>query len=405
MAELAQPDIVFDGGCPDCGERRAVLPVPLPGVADDFDWRTRDYDGFRLFLMQELAHRFPERRRWTPADMEVVIAELLAAALDRASHALDAVQAERYLETARRPQSVRRLLKLIGYDAPERGDPAVLDRLPPRPDGAPESRAEKLERYWALNPAAMEEARALGPRLIGEQRRMVTLDDHARMLERHPLVAHALARLVWSGAWNTLLLAVRLAIDAEIDTPLHAGPPPADGRPSGLTPALWREIQAFHADHRLALPPVDAGLTARRLLRVLVERYRMIGSEVFLESAVAAPVSFALSVQVAPGFFRSEVRQALEQVFSADQGGFFEPGRFGFGDDLYASDIIEAAMRVEGVTVACLNRMKRVGGGFPDRVAAGFIDIGAGEYVLCENRRGAPEKGHWRLSLSGGEAA
>ena len=120
-----------------------MLPLPLPGVADDFDWRARDYDSFRLFMMQELAYRFPERRRWTPADMEVVIVELLAAALDRASHALDAVQAERYLETARRPQSVRRLLKLIGYDAVERIDPAMLDALPPAAPGIDRDRRRR----------------------------------------------------------------------------------------------------------------------------------------------------------------------------------------------------------------------------------------------------------------------
>ncbi len=164
MAKLNDPILEFDGGCPDCGERSAVLPIPIPGVANDFDWNSRDYDSFRLFMMQELAYRFPDRRRWTPADMEVVIVELLAAALDRASHALDAVQAERYLETARRPQSVRRLLKLIGYDAVQRTDPAILEALPPAPGNVVENDKQKLERYWRLKPLAMEAARRDGPR-------------------------------------------------------------------------------------------------------------------------------------------------------------------------------------------------------------------------------------------------
>ena len=168
MADLKDPILEFDGGCPDCGERLAVLPIPVPGVANDFDWTSRDYDSFRLFMMQELAYRFPDRRRWTPADMEVVVVELLAAALDRASHALDAVQAERYLETARRPQSVRRLLKLIGYDAVLRTDPAILEDLPPTPENVAETDAQKLERYWRLNPPAMENARKEGPRLTEE---------------------------------------------------------------------------------------------------------------------------------------------------------------------------------------------------------------------------------------------
>ena len=104
-----------------------------------------------------------------------------------------------------------------------------------------------------------------------------------------------------------------------------------------------------------------------------------------------------------PGYFRSEMRQALADVFSADEGGFFEPGRLDFGEDLFASDIIDAAMAVEGVAVACLNRFKRVGSGWPDRSAEGFIPVADDEYVRCLNRRGAPETGYFRLIVNGGE--
>ena len=405
MAELSEPVLEFDGGCPDCGERVAVLPIPLPGVVDDFDWRARDYDSFRLFMMQELAYRFPDRRRWTPADVEVMLVELLAAALDRASHALDAVHAERYLETARRPQSVRRLLKLIGYDAAERIDPAILDALPPAPDNVTETPAEKLERYWRLDPAAMEAARADGPLRIGEQRRMVTLVDHETLMTTHPLVARARGRLVWTGAWTTILIAALLEDDRGLDDSLHVGPPPiAGGRPSEVPEQLWKEIVDFHRVERLALPPVNETLTPRRILKVMVERYRMVGSEVLLEAAKSAPITFTLSVRVKRGYFRSELKQAIAEVFSSDQGGFFEPGRLGFGEDLFASDIIEAAMAVEGVEVACLNRFKRVGP-WPDRTAAGVIEIADDEFALCLNRRGQPGKGTWRLVVNAGEVA
>ena len=48
----------FDGVCPDCGQRRVDTPDALPTVGDDFDWDLRDYDGFRLFMLQGLAARF-----------------------------------------------------------------------------------------------------------------------------------------------------------------------------------------------------------------------------------------------------------------------------------------------------------------------------------------------------------
>lgn len=401
MAELAEPVLTFGGGCPDCGDRRAVLPLPLPQIANDFDWRARDYDSFRLFMMQELAYRFSERRRWTPADMEVVIVEVLAAALDRASHALDVVQAERYLETARRPQSVRRLLKLIGYDVVQRIDPALLEALPPPAPGITETPEQQLERYWRLNPASMEEARVTGPRLTGEVRRMVTLADHETILEEHPLVARARARLVWSSAWNTILVAALLERNLGLDTPLG---PVVNDVPSVLGDILWQEIVDFHRIERLPLPPLDDTLTPRRILRALIELNRMIGTEVFLETAKPAPVTIALSVRARKGFFRSELKQALEEVFSDDQGGFFEPGRLGFGEDLFASDIIEVAMGVEGVAVACLNRFKRVGP-YPDQAASGVIVIADDEFALCDNDRAAPQNGTIRITVNAGEAA
>lgn len=401
MAELVRPILVFDGNCPDCGERQAVLPAPFPQIADDFDWRARDYDSFRLFLMQELASRFPERQRWTPADIEVVIVELLAAALDRASHALDNVQAERFLESARRPQSVRRLLKLIGYDAIDRTDKNVLEKLR---QGTTETQEQSLERYWRINPAAMEEARTQGPRLTGEVRRMVTLADHERLMVKHPLVARARGRLMWMGNWNTILISVLLVNDIKLDEPLHVGPLPQNGKPSKLDAEIWASILHFHGIENVPLPTVNTALTTRAILRGLVELGRMIGTEVLLESAKTVPISISLSVRAKKGFFRSELKQALDQVFASSDGGFFETGRFGFGEDLFASDIIEAAMQVEGVAIACLNLFKRIGP-HPDQAASGVIRIDEDELVLCLNNRTVPQHGAIRITVSSGDIA
>jgi hypothetical protein len=421
MAEMKDSIVNFSGGCTDCGDRSAVLPIPLPGVDDDFDWKVRDYDSFRLFMMQELAYRFPERERWTPADMEAVIVELLAAALDRASHALDVVQAERYLETARRPQSVRRLLQLIGYDAVTRTDPIKLAALPPGDEQdteaerleryrrlTPAEQAKRLEQYWCLNPAEMEAAREEGPRVTGEVRRMVTLADHQSLLEEHPLVSRARARSVWSGAWNTILVSTLLSIPELIgeknplDAPLHTESSPADV-PSEMDDEQWRAVETYHRVQNLGeLPPVTEDLTARQILRVVIEQNRMLGTEVFLEQAKKAAVTFVLSVRARKGFFRSELKQALHQRFVADKGGFFEPGGLGFGEDLFASDIIEAAMEVEGVAIACLNQFKRVGA-YPDRTAAGVIEIADDEFAMCANDSLTPEKGTYRIVVNAGE--
>ncbi|MFY0991994.1 hypothetical protein [Halomonas sp. C05BenzN] len=135
MAEAPLPRLHFAPGCQDCGRRLTELPPPLPEIGDDFDWQTRDYDAFRLFLMEELAGRFPERRHWSPADLEVILVEAMAVVLDQLSDSLDRVHAEAFLDSARRPDSLRRLLTLIGYDAlreeyrPRWSDPALVTHL------------------------------------------------------------------------------------------------------------------------------------------------------------------------------------------------------------------------------------------------------------------------------------
>lgn len=397
MAETPLKTLVFDAGCPDCGERVVALPPPLPTIPDDFDWIARDYDSFRLLMMEELAYRFPERRRWTPADVEAVIVELLASGLDRASHALDVVQNERFLETARRPQSVRRLLKLIGYDAATRTDPHILATVPDDPADAAlpaaDKAARKVERYWLTNPAVMNEARILGPTLIREQRRMVSLADHQTLLEAHPLVERARARLVWSGAWNTVLVSVMLADGLLLDKPL---PAPAHS----IDASSFLDVVQFHQDY--SLPPPVAGQTIRLMLQSLVETYRMAGGEVLLEAAKEVAIVFTLSVRARPQYFQSELKKALIDVISADSGGLLEPGRLGFGDDVFASDIIETAMRVEGVETACLNRFKRLGAKYPDRSGEGFIPIAEDEVAVCFNRRAEPERGSFRIVVNGG---
>ena len=190
MAESPIPKLVFHGRCPDCGGREVKLPATLPEPGDDFDWLARDYDSIRIFKLEELAARFPERRRWNSADIEMVLVEALAAMLDQLSDMADRVAAEAYLETARRPESVRRLLSFIGYDA------VRLARLEDEPEIKPGrlTAEEQLERLWADDPTLMERNRRAGPRSVHNQHRMVTVRDYTERLEEHPIVMRAAAR-------------------------------------------------------------------------------------------------------------------------------------------------------------------------------------------------------------------
>ena len=399
MAELPVPALEFADGCPDCGERRIDLPPPLPAVGDDFDWRVRDYDGFRLAMLQELAARFPERTRWTPADLEVVLVEVLAAVLDQLSDMLDRVASEAYLETARRPESVRRHLSMIGYDAVAlalaRGEIALEPGDDPATEAGAAKARQRLVAFWLANPHAMDEARQAGPRAIHDQHRMVTVDDYARRLEEHPLVLRANAAASWTGSWTTVRVALILWDNRLLD-----------GDPVPLSEEdLWQAIVDFHEERGLPVPllsPPETPPSIRTVLMMYVEAYRMAGQEVVLEDAVPVPITLSLSVRVAGSFYQSEVRRAIGEALGTGPFGFFRPGRLRFGEDVHASDVIQAVMALDGIESVCLNSFKRLGGEFPDQVASGRIRLDGLEVAVLDNNPRQPERGYFRLTLHGG---
>lgn len=388
MAETPVPELIFEAGCPDCGQRQVELPPPLPKVGDDFDWRVRDYDGFRLFMLEELAARFPERTRWTPADMEVVLAEQLAAMLDQLSDMLDRVAGEGFLETARRPDSVRRLLGLIGYDA------VRLAQAHGEIDDA-ETDAAKLnallERYWFGNPQAMELARRAGPREIFTQRRMVTLGDYANRLEDHPLVLRAAAWQEWSGSWYTVRVAVVNWANSALDR-------------NGVSYPLKLQdaVEVFHQARGVCVPDWTVTPSIRSILRPYLDAYRMAGQEVILEDAVPVGITLSLSVRVKPDYFQSEMRDSVKQALGTGAGGFFEPGRLRFGEDLHTGDIIQTLMALDGVAHVCINRFKRIGSQYPDQAESGRIELKGIEVAVCDNHPAHPARGYYRLVLHGG---
>lgn len=387
--------------CFGCAERRIKMPPPLPPLGDDFDWRVRDYDGFRQFMLEELAARFPERRRWTPADLEVVLVEILAAMLDQLSDMADRVFAEAYLETARRPDSVRRHLAMIGFDAI--AEAAALDQISIDDTMAEEDKQACLDLFWTRNPHVMETAREAGPRAIRNQNRMVSLPDHAERLEDHPLVLRAQASSQWTGSWETVFAAVilwdtKLALD-------DALPQPGAGQSTEMESRLQKlfaEIEQFNERRRIPLPIWTSEPSIRTILRPYVDRYRMAGREVILQDAVPVGITIIVSVVVNANYYRSEVKTAVAETLGTGPGGFFEPGRLHFGEDLFASDVIAALMRLDGVDNVCLIRFKRSGEAFPDQTGSGRIRLDGLELAVCDNDPGNPSRGYLVVRTNGG---
>jgi hypothetical protein len=409
MAEVPRQALRFDRfGCLDCGSRTAELPRPLPDVGGDFDWRARDYDSLRAFMIEELIARFPERQRWTAADVEVLVIEILAALVDQLSDMADRVAQEGTLETARRPGSVRRLLQFIGYDAALVA--AATRQIDIDPKKVPRAELdEKLEHFWFDNPYAMDQARREGPQLIFDQGRMVTLADCVARVDDHPLVRRASVRSAWTGAWETTSIAVVLPdtewrLDHSFDT---IQKPPVLDRDANAAferrvAKLKADITAFHTLHGLALPDWNRSPTFRSILAGFIDAHRMTGQPVVLLDAVPVGIAIVVSLIVRPTFFQSEIRAFAEAALGDGPSGFFEAGRLRFGEDVFASDLLARLMDIEGVENVCLMRFKRVGREYPDRSEAGRIVLDGLEVAVCDNDRSRPERGYFSVILHGG---
>lgn len=97
----------------DCQTPELLTEVPpSPPV---IDYLAKDYASFRQLMLDRLSVIMPEWRERNPADVGMVVVELLAYAADHLSYYQDAVATEAYLGTCRRRVSMRRHSRLLDY--------------------------------------------------------------------------------------------------------------------------------------------------------------------------------------------------------------------------------------------------------------------------------------------------
>lgn len=388
MAELVEPVLTFlerglRAADDDPGLREVDLPSSLPTLGDDFDWSVRDYEGFRDFMLNELKARFPERQRWTPADMELVLIEVLATALDHLSDMADRAAAESSLLTCRRGGSMERWLRLIGMDPAGERFPQV---------NSPKSRSQKLHTLYRSSPHEMERDRRRGPSTIRRQERMVSLDDYGERLSEHPLIFRSRARHQWRGTFLVVWVTVMLHRNIRLDEA-----PPLD-----YPPLLVDAVEAFHSKRGLFLHSDWTNLcTIRDLLGSYVESYRTTGQVVFLEDVAQVGLNLALKVRIRPEYYQSEIRYEVMRALGRGPGGFFEPGRFTFGQDVPASDLFELLMDLEGIEDVRLTRFRRTDDSGHAEVTTA-VQLKDHEVAICDNDSRSPERGIIHTAFSGG---
>ena len=113
---LSNIDFSFKVECEsdfDCA--RAPACPPQQRTKPDIDYLAKDYPGFRRLMLDRMSLLVPRWAERSPADVGVMLVELLAYAADNLSYRQDAIANEAYLATARQRVSVRRHARLVDY--------------------------------------------------------------------------------------------------------------------------------------------------------------------------------------------------------------------------------------------------------------------------------------------------
>jgi predicted phage baseplate assembly protein len=217
-----------------------------------------------------------------------------------------------------------------------------------------------------IDPETMAQIRRRAPQAFMTQERAVTMADYETVAEMNTQVENAVATLRWTGSWFTVF------ITAE----------PEGG--GSLTPSLAKAI------------------------RQNVNRYRLAGQDIQLESPQYVPLQIALTICVDPDYFQSNVRQGLMQVLGSQvlpngQKGLFYPDNFTFGQTVYLSPIYAAARQVAGVLSVNATVFAPQGVTTKLYLAKGEIPLGPFQIARMDNDPSFPNHGQLTLNLVGGK--
>lgn len=185
---LAAVDFSFKIDCPsdfDCApcdeEPEAPAPDPL------FDYRVRDYPGFRRQLLDRMTELVPGFREDDPADLTTTLIEMAAYVADQKSYRLDWVGTEAFLQTARSRAAIARHARLLDYAIGEGANARVFAQF----DFTPGTVADGM---------TIERRTPLLVRIEGRQP-VIPTKDYRTVLAADPIVFETVADLrVW--AWR-----------------------------------------------------------------------------------------------------------------------------------------------------------------------------------------------------------
>jgi hypothetical protein len=232
--------------------------------------------------------------------------------------------------------------------------------------GAIESVSNPLPASGGVEPESSEDVRQRAPSAFRTQERAVTAEDYAAVIERRDDIQQAAATFRWTGSWRTVFISADREGGSQVDDSYREG------------------------------------------LRAFVEPYRMAGQDVELDSPRSVPLEVTMQVCVKSGYFRSDVKQALLEVFSNrdmpdGRRGAFHPDNFTFGQPVYLSRLYAAAQAVDGVESVRITQFERQGTPDPKPLDDGKLTFARLEIARLDNDPNFPERGVFHLIVQGGQ--
>jgi hypothetical protein len=224
-----------------------------------------------------------------------------------------------------------------------------------------------LPAQGGLNAETIEEVRQRAPSAFRKKERAVTPPDYEEIATRRDLaescdldVQRAAATVRWTGSWYTMFLTVDRLKGRDVDTDFE------------------------------------------QKLRACLERFRMAGQDLEVDGPQQVSLEIVLGVCVKPGYFFSDVEQALLEVFSNralpdGRLGVFHPDNFSFGQPVYLSSLIATAQAITGVESVEVKKFQRQGIDSNEALLAGKLALGRLEIARLDNDRNFPERGVFTL--------
>jgi hypothetical protein len=234
------------------------------------------------------------------------------------------------------------------------------------PDGSFYSPTNPLPASGGTDPETNDQIRRRAPQAFQTQQRAVTMPDYEALAESNAQVNQTVATPRWTGSWYTVFLAAEP----------HGG---------GALPA-----------------------TLEKSLQKNIERYRLAGQDLQLQSPWYVSLEIELQVQVDPNYFRGHVKQSLLAILGSGilpdgRRGLFYPDSFTFGQTVYLSPIYAAARSVAGVLSVTATTFQPQGVNTTQYLTAGEIKLGSFQVARLENDPSLPDHGQLTLVMEGGK--